>query len=183
MDQQRVADVNTTVMQNRTICNLQSRCANCGEQHQTKNCIEFIKDGFTSKCCNCGGPHKSYFRGCEKRQEFLNIRRNLNMRDKRKYNQHPRSNNQWKDSYRWEVPIYSNVSQSSPNQPYISTTDRRDDNSYADTVENNNNNSQNNINNVQPTYNLNNRNNDSLFTFQEISDLVNDIVRARGPTI
>lgn len=51
-------------------CHLKRRCAKCGGEHITSQCIQ----DSLGKCLNCNGEHSSTDRKCPKRAEFVKIR-------------------------------------------------------------------------------------------------------------
>lgn len=155
-------------------CHLKTRCGNCGEDHLTKNCVAFKNPEFKNKCCNCGEQHKPVDPKCKKRLEFIELRQKIQERHNRKI-----------PSSSYNVPrnrTTNNTIQSSSDQnkqirgPFNSTMPVRPEISYADIVTNPEINMQ--YNNSPFNLNLSNNinNNNSLFTFQEITDLVNDII-------
>lgn len=55
-------------------CHLKSRCAKCGKNHKTEECILEQEEGAAPKCANCGADHATTSRSCPKRAEFIQIR-------------------------------------------------------------------------------------------------------------
>lgn len=51
-------------------CHLKRRCANCGKDHDAKDCIQES----LVKCLHCDGEHSATYRKCPKRAEFVKFR-------------------------------------------------------------------------------------------------------------
>ena len=62
-------------------CHLPSVCSLCGENHQYEKCLHLnsYEEGnyYSIKCANCKQNHPSNSLQCEKRTEFINIRKKL----------------------------------------------------------------------------------------------------------
>lgn len=143
-------------------CNIEPRCVVCGDKHDTKQCPHpkpDFKNGQPTpdyvRCINCNESHQANYQGCKKLKEYIEIKNRMNDRNAgRKTKQ--------------------NYSYSEGNFPAINGNQR---------ILRGNQNSQNfekiSYSNVL-TQNNQNSNNQSLFSFEEITMLVQEVVDKLG---
>lgn len=68
-------------------CHLNPRCKHCGQNHLSDSCPNFnksIEDNlpeFVPKCCNCGDNHPGNHFDCSKRNEFINIKKHISVKN------------------------------------------------------------------------------------------------------
>lgn len=158
-------------------CHLKERCAYCGECHLTKNCVERLRDDFTYKCCNCGEPHRSTDSKCEKRKNFIEIQKKMSTRNQRQLGRlHPRAEYNYNES---SFPTLTHEQSKTTTRmrdlptPAEEPAEREPNQSHF--AWNNNKTGSYPKNNNSSLFNLNNNH---IFSFQEISSLVTDIIES-----
>lgn len=69
-------------------CHLKPRCRHCGDNHEAESCATFNSSielastvTFIPKCCNCGGNHPGNHSECIKRDEFINIKKHISVKN------------------------------------------------------------------------------------------------------
>lgn len=141
-------------------CSIKTKCAFCSGRHKTNVCPNKEK----VKCANCHEPHAATDTSCKLRESFLLLRENI----QRKNSRHVNRNNQNKNSN--NATTNNNYTLEYRDFPNLPNSNRQHDNTRFAWPSTQNKN-----------FTRNTQNSNDLFTAEEITQLVLDILNKLKP--
>lgn len=150
-------------------CSVRTKCAHCAGKHKTVNCSSPAQN----KCANCNGNHKSIDVSCPNRKTFLEIRENIKNRNSlsAQPSQYRNRETYLHSQQHSNMPSNRSYNNNSTFRQQQSHQQQHQQQHFVSAERNNIHYSSNNA-----TYSSKLRNNNNLFTENEISQLSLDMI-------
>lgn len=147
-------------------CKLNPRCSLCAGNHSYDNCPKKEETEIEPLCCNCNGNHKPISNACPKKSEYINIQMKLSKRQ-HLLHQNRQQNRFQIDNTLKQFPLLQQTRQQNTATSYSNPIGREPVNQKQN---------QNQLLYSRSRVSSKIINNSNLFTYNEIIDIVSEIV-------